>query len=193
MASKRYTVRYRRKRAGSTDYRKRLSLLLAEKPRFVFRKSLNSTVAQFVIYEASGDLTKVSVNSKELVKAGWNYSGSNMPSAYLVGYLCGLKAVKAGIKEAIFDTGLLRVLSKSVVYSALKGCVDAGVKIPHNAKILPSDDDVAGKRIQDYAKLLLSEDKPRYDRQFSGYIKKGVKPEEIMNAFKKIKEALSKK
>ena len=166
---------------------------MSEKTRFVVRKSLKSVVAQFVVYDASGDFTKVSVNSKELIKSGWKYSGSNMPSAYLVGYLCGLKAVKAGIKEAVFDTGILRVLSKSVMYAALKGCLDAGMKIPHDPKILPSEEDVAGKRIEAYAKLLLSEDKARYDRQFSGYIKNGVKPEEIMNAFKKIKEALSKK
>lgn len=193
MASKRYTVRYRRKRKNKTNYSKRLKLLASGQIRFVVRFSLKNVVAQFVEYVPEGDKTLVLANSRELLKFNWNYSRSNMAAAYLVGYLCGLKAKKAGIKKAIFDTGLQIVIHKSSLFAALKGCLDAGLEIPCDKKTLPSEDVVSGKRIEEYAKLLLSKDKALYDKQFSSYLKNKVKPEEIVNIFNKTKGEIVKK
>ena len=46
---------------------------------------------------------------------------SNIPAAYLTGYLCGLRARKKGIKKAVLDLGLERVVKGSRIFAALAG------------------------------------------------------------------------
>ena len=47
-----YTVLYRRKREGKTDYKKRMKLLLGKKPRIVLRKSLKHFSLQISVETA---------------------------------------------------------------------------------------------------------------------------------------------
>ena len=47
---KTHRIKFRRKREGKTDYRKRLKLLLGGKPRLVVRKSLKNITAQIAVY-----------------------------------------------------------------------------------------------------------------------------------------------
>ena len=59
---------FRRRKAGLTDYRRRLKLLRGQKPRAVVRVSNTRTTCQLVTWSADGDQVSVSVTSSDRVK-----------------------------------------------------------------------------------------------------------------------------
>ena len=61
----------------------------------------------------------------------------------------GKKAISAGNHEAVLDIGLAASSPGSRVFSALKGMIDAGLDIPHGASVLPSEERLSGKHIDD--------------------------------------------
>jgi len=91
------------------------------------------------------------------------------------------------IKEAILDIGINTPNPGTRIFATLKGVVDAGVEIPCNEKMLPSEDRIKGEHIKSYAKLLAKEDKEKYNKHFSKYIEANVKPEDVPNIFKETK------
>ena len=101
MNKKPKVVALRRQREGKTNYKKRLRLLVAEKPRLVIRPTLKNIIIQLVQFEPKGDKILVGFHSSKLEKYGWKAGKGNLPAAYLSGHLIGLRALKAGIKEAI--------------------------------------------------------------------------------------------
>lgn len=133
-------IQKRRRTESKTDYKARLALLKSNKPRLVIRKTNRYIIAQIVESENALDKTISSFNSKELIEKGWpkNKSGSlkSLPAAYLTGFFL-IAQPKQKIKEAVLDIGLQRNTPKSRIYSALKGAIDAGLKISYNAKSLP--------------------------------------------------------
>jgi len=150
MIMQRFTVHYRRKREGKTNYNKRIKLLLSNKPRLVIRKSLLSITAQVVLFDPKGDKIIAAASEHELKKKhGWQH-GNNLPAAYLTGMLLGKKALKAGINEAILDLGFHPSTKGSKIYACLKGAVDAGLNVPHNAEIMPSEERLTGKHVANY-------------------------------------------
>ena len=58
----------RRRKAGLTDYRRRLRLLRSEQPRAVVRISNTRTSCQLVTWAAGGDNVAVNVTGNDLVK-----------------------------------------------------------------------------------------------------------------------------
>ena len=146
----RHTVNFKRKRLGKTNYKKRLKVLLAKRPRLVVRKSLNNILAQIVEYDEKGDRVVLSAHSAELKKYGWNGNNGNLPAAYLVGLLIGNKAKKKGINKLVLDIGLQTSVKGSRIYSLVKGCVDNGLSIPCSNEVLPSEDRVKGKHINKF-------------------------------------------
>ncbi len=151
----RYRVKFRRARAGKTDYRARKQLIISRKPRLVVRKSLKNTNIQLVIPGTEGDSTLVSANTVELKKYGFTGTG-NLPSAYLTGLLVGYRAKKIGHAEAILDLGLCHATKGGRIYAALKGAVDSGLEIPHDPEIFPADERITGKNIDKYRKSNIS-------------------------------------
>ena len=147
-------VPQRRRREGRTDYRHRLAMVKSGKPRFVIRKSVNSMTCQFIEHDSKGDRTLVTVSSSNLPALGWKGSIGNIPAAYLTGLLCGIKAKKSGIKEAVLDIGLHTSTKGSRLYSALKGAVDAGIGIPHSDEIFPPEERIRGKHIEQHAESM---------------------------------------
>ena len=145
-----HTARLKRKRLGKTDYRKRLKLLLSNKPRVVVRKSLKNISAQIVEYAEKGDRVILSSHSSELKKYGWANNKGNVPAAYLVGLLLGQKANKKSVKNLVLDIGLQKSVKGSRIYSLLKGCIDAGLSLPYSKEILPSEDRINGKHINNF-------------------------------------------
>src|SRR3989338_1345804 len=123
---KAYTVKYRRKREGRTDYRSRLNLLSSRKLRVVIRRTLSNITIQITQYDSKGDKILISADSKELTKFEWKVHRGNLSSAYLTGYLCVLKAKKDKLKEGILDIGLRRAIPQSSFFAAAKGLLDAG-------------------------------------------------------------------
>lgn len=185
------TVPYRRKREQKTNYGKRIKSLLAGKLRLVVRITGQRIIAQLVSFTPKGDKVELGVDSSCLKKLGWSYSCKNTPAAYLVGLLLSKKAVAAGNKEAILDTGFRLPLAKGKLYAFLRGVIDGGLNVPHDEKVLPEEDQFSGKSIVDYAEKL-KEKKELYERQFAQYLKKGAKPEEMVTLFIKIKQDIKK-
>jgi large subunit ribosomal protein L18 len=137
-------IPHRRRREDKTDYHLRLRLLKSGKPRFVVRRSLNNILCQVIAYERTGDRVLAAADSKELRKMGWTGHTGNIPSAYLTGLLCGVRA-KGKATSCVFDMGLYASTKGSRLYSALKGALDAGLQVPHSSDILPSAERLSGK------------------------------------------------
>ena len=189
-----YTVQFSRRRQKKTNYKKRLSQIKSKKPRFVVRITSNNVSAQFIDYRVEGDAVLVAAHSKNLVKLGWKGHTGNTSSAYLTGYLAGLRAVNLKVKEAIFDLGLRSPTKGAAFYAALKGAIDAGVEIPAgDEEIMPAEEKITGKILADYASGL---DKKELEKRFSGYAKRGLDisklPEHFLETKKKIEQAASK-
>ena len=144
-------LKYKRRRTGETDYRRRLKLLRGEMPRAVVRVSNSRVIAQIVAYEKDGDKIVAQTNSAELRNHGWPIDASikSVPSAYLTGFSLGKKALAAGIDEAVLDIGLAASTRGNRVFSALKGMIDAGLWLPHSEDVLPSEERVNGTHISD--------------------------------------------
>lgn len=187
----RYRVRYRRRREGKTDYRLRRGLIRSSKPRAVVRLTNNYVYVQITEATATGDIVRASASSKELSRHGWKGALGNLPSAYLTGELAARRAVEKGVNEAILDIGLKSSTKGSKLFAALKGLSDAGLKIPHSPEPLPSMDRIRGVHISGYAKKLAAEPEV-YKKRFSGYSKRGLKPEDLAAHFDQVKDSILK-
>jgi large subunit ribosomal protein L18 len=142
-----YVVHYRRKREGKTDYKGRMNLLKSETTRLVIRPTNKHTIVQLIDYRKDGDVVVSTAHSKELAKLGWSGAASNLPAAYLTGLLCGLRGQKKGVKKAILDIGLRPSVKGSRSYSALKGAIDSGLKVPADESVFPSEERLSGKHM----------------------------------------------
>lgn len=192
MTGTKFIVRFKRKRQHKTNYKRRLTLIKFGGPRLVIRRSTNKITAQIVRYKKEGDETLVHADSKELVKYGWKGNLKNIPSAYLTGFLCALKASKNKIKEAILDIGLYPGVKNSKVYSALVGAVEGGLKISYDKDVFPEKERITGKHIAKYALELKKSNLEKYKKLFSDYLKKNLQPEDIEKHFEEIKNKIVK-
>eukprot|EP00013_Stygamoeba_regulata_P025840 CAMPEP_0177645312 /NCGR_PEP_ID=MMETSP0447-20121125/9182_1 /TAXON_ID=0 /ORGANISM="Stygamoeba regulata, Strain BSH-02190019" /LENGTH=299 /DNA_ID=CAMNT_0019147787 /DNA_START=45 /DNA_END=944 /DNA_ORIENTATION=- len=104
---------------------------------------------------------------------------------------------------ALLDVGLVRTTTGHRVFAAMKGAIDGGIDIPHSesrfvgfdregkkldAEVLRKH--IYGGHVADYMKHLSSENPDRYNKQFSRYIKDGVKPEGVEEIYKKAHAAI---
>ncbi len=137
-------LKFGRRKKGKTDYAKRLALLKSGKHRAVYRKSNKRITMQLVEFLPGGDKTIASAYSDKLEKFGWTGS-KNLGSAYLTGYWLGKKAQKAGVKEAVFDLGMVLPVHGGRAFSALNGLVDSGLKVPSNESVFPKEERLKGK------------------------------------------------
>ena len=184
-----FTVPFRRKREGRTYYKSRMKMIMSGKYRFVARKSLKNLQASIVQFDPKGDRIAITVDSKALLKIGWKGDTGNLSSAYLIGYIAGKKAQEKGIKDAVFDIGFNKSVKGSRLYAALAGAIDSGLKIPFDQGVIPPKERIAGEHIAKYAQLLKN-DKEKYQRQFSDYIKRGLAPEDLVRHFNEIKNKI---
>ncbi|HIQ51586.1 MAG TPA: 50S ribosomal protein L18 [Nautiliaceae bacterium] len=175
----RYVVKFRRRREGKTNYRKRLALLKSGKARFVFRRTLTKIIGQVIIYEEKGDKTLVSATSEELRKFGWKAGLKNVPASYLTGLLLGLKAKEKGINEGVFDLGLYSPTKGNRAFAFLKGLLDANIEIPHSEDKFPSEDRIRGEHIANFEK--------KRDYHFSQY---QIDLKELPKHFEEVKEKI---
>lgn len=184
----RYKVAFKRRKEGKTNYGARLKLIELDKLRLVVRITNNHVIAQIVKVALEGDETVISAHSNELKKMGWLGSTKNSSAAYLTGFLCGKKALNAGVDEAILDIGLRSPTKGTNVFAVLKGAVDAGLNIPHGSAILPSDERINGEHVAQYAESLTDAE---LNNKFSGYIKNGLSPKDLPDHFGKIKQKIN--
>jgi large subunit ribosomal protein L18 len=142
-----YRVPLRRRREGRTDYRVRAKLLRSGKPRAVVRKTLQQTIVQFVVADATGDKVLATARSLELKDHGWSAGTGNLPAAYLTGYLAGRRAAAQGLKEAVLDIGGQRPSPGGRLFAALQGLLDSGLAVPHSPEVLPTKERLRGTHI----------------------------------------------
>jgi large subunit ribosomal protein L18 len=119
--------------------------------------------AQLVTPGPQGDETHAAATSADLAEYGWEAPTGNLPSAYLTGYLAGLRALEAGVEEAVLDIGLNTATPGNKVFAVQEGAIDAGVEIPHNDSVLADWSRNRGEHIAEYAESL---DEPLYGGDF---------------------------
>ena len=110
----RYQVKYKRRRAGKTDYYARKRLITqaknkynAPKYRLVIRFTNRDIIAQIVTSEITGDKVFVAAYAHELKRYGITHGLTNWAAAYCVGLLVARRALKkldldeafAGVEE----------------------------------------------------------------------------------------------
>jgi len=161
----RYKVPFRRRREGMTDYYIRRKLLNGKETRAVVRRSSKYITVQFVDFAMEGDLVVASATSKDLKEKGWTYSCANMPAAYLTGYLAGKRAVAAGLEYAVLDIGMQKPAKGGVLFAVVKGMVDAGLEVPHGESVVPSEDRINGKHIDDKVESAMNSVKKKLEAE----------------------------
>ena len=142
-----YSTPFKRRKQGKTNYSKRLAMVKTNRPRIVMRKTNKYVYLQVVQFNRDGDTVQAQANSKELVKMGWKKATRNTPAAYLAGYLLGMRAKKQKIETGIFDIGFNSPVHGNVCFAALKGVLDAGMKIPFEEKALPKEERLLGNHL----------------------------------------------
>jgi len=143
----RYSVKPRRRQEGRTNYRHRLGLLKSGLPRLVVRKTSRNIIVQFVQFSPEGDRTIAVAEAKELRKLGWNFSTSNLPAAYLTGLLAARRAMARDMSRCVLDIGLNIPSRGCKMFAALKGSLDAGIEIPHDESMLPTEERISGEHV----------------------------------------------
>lgn len=105
--------------------------------------------------------------------------------------------------KAIFDTGLARTTTGARIFGVLKGAVDGGINVPHSETRFPGYDReteefdakvhynrIFGVHVAEYMQHLKAENKERYEKHFSHFIKHGVSEENIEMLYKKAHQAI---
>lgn len=179
-----YKVQFRRRREGKTNFHRRKRLLRSRKNRLVVRRSNKHERVSIVQAKVIGDVTLIDASSQHLKKFGWKGATGNVPSAYLTGYLAGKYAKAVGVKDAILDIGVNTCRKDTRISAMLAGAIHAGLKVPHEETVFPSEDRYTGKTIAEYAVALKKKSAAKYDKQFSGYKKTTAKPENLPTYFK---------
>ncbi|MBW9140606.1 MAG: 50S ribosomal protein L18 [Candidatus Aramenus sp.] len=182
-----YKVKFRRRREGKTNYYRRYVYVLSKATRLVIRITNKYVVAQIVKFDPKGDKTVVMAHSIELAKKfGWKGDTNNTSAAYLTGYLLGLRARKAGVESAVLDIGLFTPTVGSRIFYAAKGAVDAGLKLPLGEDLKFDEDRIKGAHVAEYASKLETENPEKFNRIFSGYLKRGLNPKDLVAHFQEV-------
>ncbi len=182
-----YKVAFRRRREGKTNYATRMKLVDVDKARLVVRVSNANVIVQVINVAKDGDVTVASAHSKELNKLGWKAGNKNTSAVYLTAYLCGKKAVAAGVDYAVADIGLKSPIKGAKVFAAVKGAADAGLNVPYGESIIPGEDRINGEHIAEYAESL---DEDELKAKFSQYFAKGLNPADLPEHFEEIKNKI---
>jgi len=122
-------------------------LLKSGLPRLVVRKSNKGLQVQLITYEPNGDKILATVRASDLKKAGWELGTSNIPAAYLTGYLLASKAKGKVSNDVILDIGLQKHHKGGRLYAAVKGCVDGGITVRCSPDVLPTENRLNGEHI----------------------------------------------
>ncbi len=142
-----FTVHFRRRKEGRTDYVKRIALLKSGLLRLVIRKSNAAITAHIVQFDPKGDVTLAHASTRDLEKLGFK-GKRNVPSAYLLGLLVAKRAIAKGAKKCIADFGLYTASKGNILFAVVKGAVDGGLDINVGEEKLPSKDRLTGKHLK---------------------------------------------
>ena len=141
-----YSQILRRLREEKTNYRKRKHLLMGRRDYITVQISSENTLVQIHKPEMLGDKVLASAHSRYLLGKGWQGSRKNIPAAYLTGYLAGKKALGKGVKSAVLYSGTRKYTQRMA--AALKGVIDAGLKVPADSETFPNEERITGKHLK---------------------------------------------
>ena len=141
-----YSTILRRLREEKTNYKKRKLMLLSRRDFVTVQISNENTLVQIHKPQMTGDKVVASAHSRFLISKGWKGSRKNVPAAYLTGYYAGKKALSHGTKEVILYSGTRKYTQRMA--AALKGAIDAGLKIPADVENLPSQERISGEHLK---------------------------------------------
>jgi len=141
-----YAKILRRIRDEKTNYNQRKRMLIGHRGFITVQISYENTHVQIHQPELKGDKVISSAHSRFLIKKGWKGSRKNIPASYLTGYFAGQKALKKGTDSAILYSGTRQYTQRMA--AALKGVIDAGLKIPADAKTFPTNDRINGEHLK---------------------------------------------
>ena len=140
-----YSKILRRLREEKTNYRKRGTMLIGKRDFITVNISNQNTQVQILTPGMTGDKVISSAHSRYLIEKGWKGSRKSVPAAYLTGYLAGKKAISKGALDAILYTGTKRYTQRMA--AALKGIIDAGLKVPASEDTFPPEDRINGEHL----------------------------------------------
>ena len=137
----------RRRRENKTDYKLRRKLLESGIPRIVVRRTNKYFIIQSIESDEAQDKVISTINSKDLLKNGWDVKMAGSLKSIPAGYLTGLLFAKkvGGKGKYIMDLGMTRTIAGSRVFAVVKGLIDGGLEIPANEKIFPSEERLEGR------------------------------------------------
>lgn len=108
-----------------------------------------------------------------------------------------------GAFRCYLDVGLARTTTGARVFGAMKGAVDGGLNIPHSVKRFPGYSSetksfnadvhrshIFGQHVADYMRTLEEGDEESFKRQFSRYIKLGIRADDLEEIYKKAHQAI---
>ncbi len=167
-----------------------------ELPRYGLKVGLTNYSAAYAtgLLLARRHLTKLGLADKyegkpEVTGQDWNYNLDD---------ITGPKPFKC-----FLDVGLARTSTGAKIFSALKGAIDGGLNIPHSetrfagysadSKKLNADTlrkYLFGGHVAQYMKTLQEEDPERYQKQFSQYIKNGLKADDLAGLYASVHKAI---
>jgi len=194
MSSAVHRLAFKRRRAGSTDYALRTKLLRSKLPQLIVRSSNKYVYVQVTSPTASGDRILTSASSKELATFGWRLGSASIPAAYLVGYIAGLRAIDLGIQSAILNMGLTTPTKGNRAFAVIGGAIEAGLNVPHQDDVMPSEDRLHGHHISEYVKKVKEAATPESRPvHFSRISDEGIDIEaEVLKAKERIKGSITK-
>lgn len=127
-------------------------MLKSGTPRVAFRKSNKYIIAEYIKSFEAQDSIVFGVTSHLLMKHGWpeDMKGSlkSLPAAYLIGFHLGKKILEKKLAAPIVDLGMARIVRKNGAFAFIKGLVDSGIKMKHDATAFPDEERVKGKNLK---------------------------------------------
>ena len=81
-----------------------------------------------------------------------------------------------------------RITYGNKIFAVVQGALDAGLEIPVDSDIVPSPEAMNGQVIAEYAKNI--EDPFEYERRFSVYLRRGLRPEALPSHFEEVKQRI---
>jgi large subunit ribosomal protein L18 len=80
----------------------------------------------------------------------------------------GKIALSKGVKETVLDIGLYTSTKGGRMYAFAKGAIDAGLNVPCNEEMFPSEDRIKGLHISEEVAKNFEEVKKNIEVMFSG-------------------------
>ena len=141
-----YSKILKRIRNEKTNYKKRKIMLMSKRDFISVNVTNENTQVQILKPDISGDKVVASSHSRFLIKEGWKGSRKNIPAAYLTGYSVGKKALAKGVNNAIVYSGTRKYTQRMA--AAVKGIVDAGIKVPSDEETFPPEERINGDHLK---------------------------------------------